>query len=79
MLFGKSSFKDGWNLLGAQFPNLMDYCGVVVTLFPGTSMVESDFFVLRWEKDRYCKALSNIGLEGVLQSKQYFFIQQLLH
>jgi hypothetical protein len=42
-------------------------------------MVESDFFVLRWEKDKYRKALSDFGLEGVLQSKQYMFIQQLLH
>ncbi len=50
-LFGKSSFKDGWSLLGIQFPNLMDYYGVVATLFPGTSTVESNFSVLRWEKD----------------------------
>ncbi|KAH9554008.1 hypothetical protein CY35_08G042000 [Sphagnum magellanicum] len=78
-LFGKSSFKDGWSLLGIQFPNLMDYYGVVATLFPGTSTVESNFSVLRWEKDGYHKALLDFGLEGVLQSKQYFFIQQLLH
>ncbi len=78
-LFGKSSFKDGWSLLGARFPNLMDYCGVVTMSFPGTSTVELDFFVLHWEKDGYCKALLDFGLEGVLQSKQYFFIQQLLH
>jgi hypothetical protein len=46
VLSGKSSFKDGWNLLGTWFPNLMDYYGVAVTLFPGTNIVESIFFVL---------------------------------
>ncbi len=72
---GKLSFKDGWSLLGAWFPNLMDQCGVVTMLFPGTSTVESYFFVLCWEKDEYRKALSNFRLECVLQSKQYFFIK----
>ncbi len=62
VLSGKSSFKDGWSLLGVQFPNLMDYCKVVMMLFLGTSTVESDFFVLRWEKDGYCKVLSDFRL-----------------
>lgn len=78
-LFGKLSFKDGCSLLGARFPNLMDYCGVVTMLFPRTSMVESKFSILHWEKDGYHKALSNFGLEDILQSKHYLFIQQLLH
>ncbi len=66
VMFGKSNLKDGWSLLGAQLPNLMDYCGVVATLFPRTSTIELDFSVLRWEKDGYRKALSDFGLEGVL-------------
>jgi hypothetical protein len=77
-LTGKSSFVEGWSLLGACFPNLIDYCGIVVTLFLGTSTLESDFSVLRWEKDELCKALSDFGLEGVLQTKQYLVIEQLL-
>jgi hypothetical protein len=78
-LSGKSSFKNGWSLLGAQVPNLLNYYGVVAMLFPRTSMIESNFSVLCWEKDGYRKALLDFGFEGVLQSKQYFFIQQLLH
>jgi hypothetical protein len=78
-LSGRSSFKEGWSVIaGTRFQNLMDYCGVVATLFPGTSTVESDFSVLRWEKDGFQKQLSDIGLEGVMQAKQYCFIQQLL-
>jgi hypothetical protein len=78
-LSNSSSFKDGWSLLGVRFPNLMEYCGVVATLFPGTSTVESDFSILHWEKDLFCKRLSNFGLEGVMQAKQFLFIEQLQH
>ncbi|KAH9574029.1 hypothetical protein CY35_01G033500 [Sphagnum magellanicum] len=78
-LSNSSSFKDGWSLLGAQFPNLMEYCGVIATLFPGTSTVESDFSILRWEKDLFRKRLSNFGLEGVMQAKQFLFIEQFQH
>jgi len=75
-LSSQSAFKDGWSLLGRQFPNLMEFCGVIATLFPGTSTVESDFSILRWEKDAFRKSLSNFGLEGVLQAKQWMFIEQ---
>jgi hypothetical protein len=57
----QSPFKDGWSLLGRQFPNLMELCGVITTLFPGTSTVESDFLILHWEKDAFRKSLSDFG------------------
>jgi hypothetical protein len=60
------SFKDGWYLFGARFPNLVEYCGVVATLFPRIGIVEFDFLILRWEKDLFRKCLSNFGLEGVM-------------
>jgi hypothetical protein len=47
VLTGKSSFFEGWSLFGARFPNLIDYCGIVTTLFFGTSIVESNFSMLR--------------------------------
>jgi len=74
-LSNSSSFKDGWSLLGAQFSNLMEYCGVIATLFPGTSTIESNFSILRWEKDLIRKHLSKFGLEGVMQAKQFLFIE----
>ncbi len=49
---------------------------MIVTLFPRTSTVESDFSILCWEKDAFCKSLSDFGLEGVLQAKQWMFIEQ---
>jgi hypothetical protein len=54
----------------------MEYCGVVATLFPGTSTVKSDFSILHWEKDLFRKRLSNFGLEGIMQAKQFLFIEQ---
>jgi hypothetical protein len=75
-LSSQSAFKDGWSLLGRRFLNLMEFCGVIATLFLGTSTVESDFSILRWEKDAFGKSLSDFGLEGVLQAKQWMFIEQ---
>jgi hypothetical protein len=54
----------------------MEFCGVLATIFPGTSTVESDFSILRWEKDNFSKSLSDFGLEGVMQSKQWTFLEQ---
>ena len=75
-LSSQSIFQDSWSLLGARLHNLMEYCGVVATLFPSTSTVKSDFSVLRWEKDRFRNDLLDFGLEGVLQAKQFLFIEQ---
>jgi hypothetical protein len=54
----------------------MEFCGVIATLFHGTNTVESDFSSLHWEKDAFRKSLSNFELEGVLQAKQWMFIEQ---
>jgi len=54
----------------------MEFYGVIVTLFPGTSTVDSDFSILHWEKDAFRKSLLDFGLEGVLQAKQWMFIEQ---
>lgn len=59
----QSRFKDGWSLL-AWLPVAKP--DGVATLFPGTSTVESDFST----------GLSDFGLEGVLQTKQFLFIEQ---
>ncbi len=65
-------------MLGARFPNLLDYCAIVVILFLGTCIVEFSFSMLGWEKDGFRKAMSNFDFEKVLQTKQYLFTEQLL-
>jgi hypothetical protein len=75
---GDSTFADAWNALGSNgFRNLTAFCGGIATLFPGTCTVESDFSVLRWEKDNFRKNLSDFGLEAVLQAKQFHRLHQL--
>ncbi|CAM6014657.1 unnamed protein product [Sphagnum balticum] len=70
-LSSQLAFKDGWSLLGHRFSNLMEFCGVIATLFPGTNTIESDFSILRWEKDAFCKSLSDFGF----RAKQWMFIE----
>ena len=71
-----SSFNEAWGVVRKDgFQNLAEFCGVIASLFPGTSTVESDFSVLRWEKDDFRKNLSDFGLEAVLQAKQHLMIQ----
>ena len=73
-----TSFECAWALLSGRFPHLAEFCGGVASIFPSTSTVESDFSVLRWEKDDHRKSISDFGLEGVMQSKQYNIISKLI-
>lgn len=74
-----TNFKDGWGIVstgtgtstGTLFPNLRDFCGGIATAFPGTSTVESDFSVVKFEKDEYRSALTDFSLEGILHCKQF--------
>jgi hypothetical protein len=70
-------FEVAWGTLAARFPDLAEFCGGIATVFPGTCTVEADFSVLRWEKNRFRKGLSDFGLESVLQTKQYLAIESL--
>jgi hypothetical protein len=43
-----------------------------------TATVESDFSVLSWEKDEHRKCLSDLALEGIMQSKQFELLSNLV-
>ena len=58
-------------MLVRRFPDLVKLCGGVANILPGTSTVKSDFYILRWEKDPFCKCLSEISLKGFMQANQY--------
>ena len=74
---GKTSFDVAWGLLDSRLSDLCEFSGCIATIFPGTSTVESNFSVLQWEKDNFCKSLSDFGLEGVIQTKQYCNLEAL--
>jgi len=54
-----------------EYPMLVKFSGVLATIFPGTSIVGSDFSIIGWEKDEYRTQLSNLSLEGILHAKQF--------
>ena len=72
-----TGFEDEWKIVGDRFMSLRDFCGGIATAFPNTAAVESDFSVLGWEKDEYRLELSDLYLEGILQSKQFNLLTSL--
>ncbi|BBN17466.1 hypothetical protein MPTK1_7g14750 [Marchantia polymorpha subsp. ruderalis] len=66
-----TSFKEGWKLIQDRFCFLREFCGGLATAFPGTSFVESDFSIVKWEKDVGRASLTYFSLEGILHAKQF--------
>jgi hypothetical protein len=64
------TFEEQWSQFQPEFPKLVEFCGGLASVFPGTSTVESDFSVIGWEKDDHRFHLSDVALEGILQTKQ---------
>jgi hypothetical protein len=63
-------FNTAWDDLKGQFEALRAFSGNLATAFPNTTSVESDFSILKWEKDDNRKAMTNLSLEGIFQAKQ---------
>ena len=51
--------------------DLENFCGGLATVFPGTASVESNFSILKWEKDDGKPALTNFLFQGILHGKQH--------
>jgi hypothetical protein len=73
----KTSFNDGWDSIGVRFERLRQFSGGLATIFANTTSVESDFSILKWEKDEFRSALMDLSLEGIFQSKQYEILMNL--
>jgi hypothetical protein len=74
----KTTFKAGWAMVDGKFSALQDFCGGIATVFANTASVESDFSILGWERDEYCLSLTDLSLEGILQSKQHELLKSLI-
>ena len=66
-----TSFEDGWKLAQDWFLTLGEFFGGLAIAFPGTSTVESDFSIVKWEKDNSRVSLTDFSLEGILHDKQF--------
>ncbi len=53
-----------------QFPELMEFCGGLASPFPNMAIVESDFSILKWEKDLHRSNITPFSLEGILHYRQ---------
>lgn len=75
----KADFAIGWVSGGAAdcFGALREFCGSLASVLSNTSMVESDFPIIGWEKDVYRKGLTDFSLEGVLYCKQLLRLRAL--
>ncbi|KAG2965390.1 hypothetical protein PC129_g18885 [Phytophthora cactorum] len=49
----------------------------LASTFPNTATVESDFFIMGWEKYVYRKSTTDFSLEGVMHAKQFKALRQL--
>jgi hypothetical protein len=67
----QTDFRDAWKIpsIKDQFPELMEFCGGLASPFPNTATVESDFSVLKWEKDLHRSNITPFSFEGILHCR----------
>jgi hypothetical protein len=66
-----SKCADVWHLLGEKFTPLRDFSGGRATVSPSTATVESDFSLMKWEKNKFSSVQTDFSLDGILHYKQY--------
>jgi hypothetical protein len=66
-----AAYRDAWIGLQNTYPLLERFVGGLATIFPGISTVESDFSVVKYEKNKDRMSLTEASLEGTLHAKQY--------
>ena len=58
-----------------SFRCLRRFCCGLATVFANTTSVESDFSILKWEKDdRHTTDLNCLASEGVFKAKQFYLL-----
>src|SRR5947207_9196693 len=72
----KSTFFDVY--VAYENTVLRDFFGGIATVFANTASVESDFSILGWERDEYRLSLTDLSLEGIMQSKQHELLKSLI-
>ena len=71
------SFDEAWSTIRIQYPYLCTFFGGLASVFPGTSTVESDFSIIRYEKDDHRTSLTNFSLEDILHCKQFHLLKSI--
>jgi hypothetical protein len=66
-----AAYHDAWIGLHNTYLLLEKFIGGMATIFPDTSTVESDFSVVKYEKNKNRMSLTDASLKGILHAKQY--------
>ena len=64
--------------VSGRFSNWREFSGGLATVFPGTAVVESNFSALKYKKNSFRTSLLDLTLEGIMHSKQYNVLFELL-
>lgn len=67
----KTGFCEACSLVHNCFPKLCEFAGGLASMYPGTAQVESAFFIIDWEKDKYRTSLMDVSLVGIMHAKQF--------
>jgi len=73
----KTFFNEVWDCLKGRFMQLRQLCGGLATTFPNTTSVESDFSIVKWEKNDSHSSLTNLSLAGIMHAKQFEQIKMI--
>ncbi|CAK9253641.1 unnamed protein product [Sphagnum jensenii] len=72
------SFNEAWDSLdGTRFDQLCRFCAGLVTIFPNSTSVESDFSIFKWELEEFRKSLLDLSLERIFQAKQFELLDSI--
>jgi len=73
----KTFFNEAWDCLKGHFMQLHQLCGGLATAFPNTTSVESDFSIVKWEKNDSRSSLTSLSLAGIMHAKQFKQIKMI--
>ncbi|CAK9219297.1 unnamed protein product [Sphagnum troendelagicum] len=72
------SFNEAWDSLdGTRFDQLRRFYAELMTVFPKSTSIKSNFSILKWELDEFCKSLLYLSLEGIFQAKQFELLDSI--
>jgi hypothetical protein len=73
----KTFFNEAWDCLKGHFMQLHQLCGGLATVFPNMTSVESDFSIVKWEKNDFRSSLTSLSLVSIMHTKQFEQIKMI--
>ena len=70
-------FNGAWEVAPRQSQALRSFCNGLATVPTNLTIIESNFFILKWEMDENCTTLMHLSLEGIFQARQHSMLQLL--